>query len=75
MGAIEIARATCVKGCRGLARNPASVDDALEKPADLEWRDSAEAARVGLLLTGPEGLPERGSKDPFLSGGSEAARP
>ena len=67
-----------------------SADGVLEKPADLEWRDSAEAACLkkrrrfpdpslvfltGLLLTGPEALPEKGSKYPFLSGGSEEAKP
>ena len=60
------------------------------KPANLEWRDSAEAAFLkkrrrlpefslmflaGFLLGEPETFPEKGSKEPTLSGDSEAARP
>lgn len=67
-----------------------SVDGALEKFADLEWRDSAEAACLkkrrrlpgvslifltGFRATSPGEFPEKGSKDPLLSKGSEAARP
>ena len=88
--AIEIARATCMKDCRKSVRNPVSVDGTSERSADLEWRDSAEAACLkkrrrlvrpsfvflaDFLLAGPEVSLEKGSRDPFLSGDSEAARP
>ena len=87
--AIEIATATWMKGCRKSVRNLVSFG-ALGEPANLEWRDSAEAAFLkkrrrlpefslmfltGFLLGDPEAFPEKGSKDPALSGDSEAARP
>ena len=69
-------------------RNPAPFDGASERPANLEWRDSAEAACLRKRRRFPEfslmflpdflladlGVPpEKGPKDSFLSGDSEAA--
>ena len=71
-------------------RNPAPFDGVSERPANLEWRDSVEAACLkkrrrfpdfsltfltDFLLADPGVPPEKGSKDSFFSRDSEAARP
>jgi len=68
-----------MKGFRKLMRNPAPSDGASERPANLEWRDSAEAACLKKRRRFPEFslmfLADFLLADPFLSGDSEAVRP